>query len=476
MSWCYCALDEIDNRERDRRPRIVIIGSGFGGLFAAKRLAKADAEVIIIAKTTHHLFQPLLYQVATGILSPGEIAPSTREILRSQTNASVFLSEVTDIDLESRILTVKELGTTRYVPYDYLIVAAGAAQSYFGNDEFATFAPGMKSVDDALELRARIFNCLEVAELSDDPAERERLMTYVVVGAGPTGVEMAGQIRELTQRTVKGEYRRIDPRQSRVILLDATDRVLAPFGEKLSAKAKAKLESIGIDVRLGARVIGVDVNGITVEDSTGGSEYIGTGCKVWAAGVKASRLGRILANQCDAEVDRSGRLEVQPDCALPGYPEVFVVGDMMALDNLPGVAQVAIQSGRFAATEIIKDLEGKSRGAKFTYRDKGSMATISKFSAVVKIGKLELSGFIAWVAWLFLHLLYIVGFKAQISTLVHWAIAFVTNHRAERVSTRQQMVGRLALKQLGADFHPTITGVEDPDQIDPSSINRGIDE
>ncbi|MDO5729689.1 MAG: NAD(P)/FAD-dependent oxidoreductase [Actinomycetaceae bacterium] len=331
----------------------------------------------------------------------------------------MLLSEVTDIDIASKVITLKELGVSQYLAYDYLIVAAGAAQSYFGNDEFATIAPGMKSVDDALELRARIFSCLEVAELSDDPAECERLMTYVVVGAGPTGVEMAGQIRELTQRTVRGEYRRINPRKARAILLDAADRVLPPFGERLSTKARTKLESIGIEVKLEARVTGVDVNGITVADSEGDTEFIGTGCKAWAAGVEASRLGRILADQCDATVDPSGRFEVQPDCTLPGYPAVFVVGDMMALDQLPGVAQVAIQSGRFAAVQIMKDLEGKSRQGKFTYRDKGSMATISKFSAVVKIGKLELSGFIAWVAWLFLHLLYIVGFKAQLSTLVH---------------------------------------------------------
>ncbi|MDO5719551.1 MAG: NAD(P)/FAD-dependent oxidoreductase [Actinomycetaceae bacterium] len=476
MSWCYTALDDARTDVTGQRPRVVIIGSGFAGLFAAKKLANADAEVIVVGKSTHHLFQPLLYQVATGILSPGEIAPSTREVLRKQKNASVLLSEVTDIDLKSRVLTLKELGESRYLPYDYLIVAAGAGQSYFGHDEFASFAPGMKSVDDALELRARIFSCLEMAEIAEDNDERNRLMTYVVVGAGPTGVEMAGQIRELTQRTVSGEYRRINPSDARVILLDANDRVLAPFGDKLSRKAQRKLESIGVEIKLGAKVVGVDVDGITVQNSVGDTEQIGAGCKVWAAGVEASHLGAKIADQTECEIDRAGRLLVNDDCTVPGHPEVFVVGDMMALNGLPGVAQVAIQSGRFAAEEIRAELAGKKRAGIFKYRDRGSMAIISKFSAVVKIGKFEIGGFIAWVAWLFLHLLYIVGFKAQISTLVHWAIAFVTDHRAERVITRQQMVGRLALKQLGADFHPTITGVADPDSIDPTSINRGVDE
>ncbi|MDN5563991.1 NADH dehydrogenase FAD-containing subunit [Luteococcus japonicus] len=448
------------------RPHVVIIGSGFGGLFAAKRLAGADVDITLVAKTTHHLFQPLLYQVATGILSPGEIAPATREILKEQENVRVLLSEVTGMDLEARTIRAEALGTTTELSYDHLIVAAGAGQSYFGNDHFAVYAPGMKSIDDALELRARIFGALEVAELTEDEQERERLLTFVVVGAGPTGVEMAGQIRELTSQTVKGEYRRIDPSKARVLLLDAADRVLPPFGERLSGKAKEKLEAIGVEVKLGAMVTGVDENGLDLKYSDERTERIEGGCKVWAAGVQASPLGRMIAEQSEAEVDRAGRLQVNKDCTVPGHPEVYVVGDMMSLDKLPGVAQVAIQTGQYAADRIIGDVTGKPVTRPFRYHDKGSMAVISKFGAVMKAGKVELTGFPAWVAWLALHLLYIVGFKAQFTTLVHWAIAFVGGARSERITTRQQMVARLAVQQLGEDFRPTVTGTQQPKKVE----------
>ena len=448
------------------RPRVVIIGSGFGALFAAKALAGAEVDIVMVAKTTHHLFQPLLYQVATGILSPGEIAPATREILSAQDNVTVLMSEVTDIDLAAKKLRAEALGNVTSIKYDYLIVAAGAGQSYFGNDQFAVFAPGMKSIDDALELRARIFGSLEVAELTEDPEERRRLLTYVVVGAGPTGVEMAGQIRELTSKTVAKDYRNIDPREARVLLLDGADRVLPPFGERLSAKAKAQLEKIGVEVKLGGMVTDVDANGLELKYKDGSTERIEAGCKVWAAGVQASPLGRTIADQSEAEVDRAGRLLVAPDCSVPGHPEVFVVGDMMSLDKLQGVAQVAIQSGEYVARKIAGEVSGKPVTAPFKYFDKGSMAVISKFGAVVKMGRIELTGFIAWVAWLLLHLLYIVGFKAKVSTLLHWVIAFLTDSRSERTTTRQQMVGRLAVQQLGDRFRPTITASLDPTILD----------
>src|SRR3954451_3671033 len=368
--------------QRSGRPRVVIIGSGFGGLFAAKALRRADVDVTLIGKTSHHLFQPLLYQVATGILSEGEIAPATREVLRHQKNARVVLGEVTDIDLSARTVTSTVLGRVTVHPYDELIVAAGAGQSYFGNDRFAEFAPGMKSIDDALELRGRIFGAFELAELADNEAEIDRLLTFVVVGAGPTGVEMAGQIAELARRTLRRDFRRIDPTTARVILLDAAPAVLPSFGEKLGDRARRQLAQTGVEVQLGAMVTQVDADGIEIKDTDGQVRRIDAAAKIWAAGVQASPLACMLGEQSGARVDRAGRVAVQPDLTLPGHPEVHVVGDMMSLDRLPGVAQVAIQGGRYAAEAIKRRIDGKPAQPPFRYRDKGSMATISRFHAV----------------------------------------------------------------------------------------------
>ena len=450
------------------RPRVVIIGSGFGGLFAARALAKADVEVTIVSKIVSHLFQPLLYQVATGILSTGEVAPATRDVLKRQRNATVLLAEVTGIDLTSHRVEAIKLGEQVRLGYDYLVVAAGAGQSYFGNDHFATFAPGMKSIDDALELRARIFGSLEMAELTDDPQQRRRLMTFVVVGAGPTGVEMAGQIAELTGHTLRADYRRIDTTQAKVLLFDGVDAVLGAFGPKLAAAARAQLERNGVDVRLGAMVTDVDADGLQVRYSDGRTERIEAACKVWAAGVQASPLGAMLAEQSGAELDRAGRVRVRPDLTLPGHPEVFVVGDLAALDRLPGVAQVAIQGGRYAAGRVVAAVAGTDPGGAFVYHDKGSMAVTSRFGAIAKIGSIELTGFLAWLAWLFVHLLYIVGFKNRVVTLLHWAITFIGQARTERVTTQQQLVARLAVRQLGDSFAPTISGSmeADPDRDD----------
>ena len=447
------------------RPHVVIIGSGFGGLFAAQALAKAEVDITLVSKTGSHIFQPLLYQVATGILSTGEIAPATRDILRSQPNVTTLLSEVTRINLASRTITGEKLAKVTVLKYDYLVVAAGAGQSYFGNEHFATFAPGMKTIDDALELRARIFGSLEIAELTQSEDERRALMTFVVVGAGPTGVEMAGQIAELTRHTLVKSFRRIDTRQCRVLLLDAAQAVLAPFGPNLSAAAKKELEKHGVEVMLGAMVTNVDATGLDVKHSDGTEERILASCKVWAAGVQASPLGRTLAEQSGAELDRAGRIAVNPDLTLPGHPEVFVVGDMINLDKLPGVAQVAIQGGRYAAKKIAGEVSGSPVGAPFKYFDKGSMAVISRFGAITKMGKIEITGFIAWVAWLFVHILYVVGFKHRITTLLHWAITFIGQGRSERVTTEQQLVGRLAVAQLGEDFQPTISGTLEPGKI-----------
>lgn len=432
------------------RRKVVIIGSGFGGLFAAKALRRADVEVTLISKTTHHLFQPLLYQVATGILSEGSIAPSTREILRGQRNTTVVTGLVTALDADGRTVTHRFHDTETTTPYDDLIVAAGAGQSYFGNDHFATFAPGMKTIDDALELRARIFWAFEAAEGTTDPAERERLLTFVVVGAGPTGVEMAGQIAELANVTLRGQFRTFDPSDARIILLDGASQVLPPFGERLGRKTKRALERAGVEVHLGAIVTDVDADSVTWRTADGETVTVPSAAKVWAAGVRGSELGAMLAEQTGVGLDRAGRVEVDEHLAIPGHPEITVIGDLAAVPGVPGMAQGAIQGARYVARRIADAAAGRPVDpAPFRYVDKGSMATIAKFAAVVKIGRLELTGFVAWAAWLFLHLLYIAGFKSRVTTLLHWAISFLGTGRTERVTTNQQLIGRLALEQLG---------------------------
>jgi NADH:quinone reductase (non-electrogenic) len=430
------------------RHHVVVIGSGFGGLFGTKALKDADVDITMVAETAHHLFQPLLYQVATGILSQGEIAPPTREVLSSQKNARVILGRVTDIDLEARTVTSTVLNRVTVTPYDSLIVAAGAGQSYFGNDQFAQFAPGMKSIDDALELRGRIFGAFELAELAEREEDIERLLTFVVIGAGPTGVEMAGQIAELAHRTLSKDFRRINTRQARVVLLDAAPQVLPPFGEKLGRKAKTDLEKLGVEVQLGAMVVDVDERGLEVQDKDGTRRRIDAVTKVWAAGVSASPLGKILAEQTGAPIDRAGRISVNPDLTLPGYPEVFVVGDMMSLGHLPGVAQVAIQGAKYAAKQIENRVAGEAPQGPFKYFDKGSMATISRFRAVALIGRFRLTGFIAWVMWLAVHLVYITGFKNRLTALLHWSVSFIGRGRSERTCTEQQIFARRALEQL----------------------------
>ena len=367
------------------RHHIVIIGSGFAGLTAARRLKHADADITLLARTSHHLFQPLLYQVATGILSEGDIAPTTREILRKQKNVRVLQALVEDIDVENRIVRWRNHNEYNETSYDTLLVAAGAGQSYFGNDHFAVFAPGMKTIDDALELRARIFSAFEQAEIATDPAEIQRLLTFVVVGAGPTGVEMAGQIRELASKTLKGEFRQIDPTQARVILVDGAPYPLPPFGEKLGQKTRSELEKLGVEMKMDAFVTNVDADGVTLKYKSGEEETIESVCKVWAAGVSASPLGAQLAKATGAQVDRSGRVEVNKDLTLPNHPEIFVLGDMMAFPGVPGVAQGAIQSARFAADTVRARLAGRApKRTEFSYFDKGSMATIARFKAVKK--------------------------------------------------------------------------------------------
>lgn len=432
-----------------QRHRVVVIGSGFGGLFGTKALKHVDVDVTMMAKTTHHLFQPLLYQVATGILSQGEIAPPTREVLHGQDNATVLLGEVTGIDLARREVTSELLGRRTTLGYDSLIVAAGAGQSYFGNDRFAEFAPGMKSIDDALELRGRIFGSFELAEIAAERGEPvDHLLTFVVVGAGPTGVELAGQIAELARRTLKRDFKNIKTEHARIILVDAAPQVLPPFGAKLGEKSKAALERLGVEVVLGAMVTIVDERGLEWKFKDGTVERIDAVTKIWAAGVQASELTRTLSEQTGAPLDRAGRIAVNPDLTLPGHPGVFVVGDMIDLDHLPGVAQVAIQGAKYAAKEIDRRLDGKPSQGPFKYFDKGSMATISRFKAVAMVGNVKVTGFVAWLMWLAVHLFYITGFKNRFTAVLHWFVSFLGRGRSERTTTTQQIFARLALERL----------------------------
>ena len=438
--------------------RTVIIGSGFGGLAAAKELARTEIDVTVIAKTNHHLFQPLLYQVATGILSQGEIARPMREILSRQDNATVLLGEVTSIDLDRRQVVSEVLGLQTVTSYDSLIVAAGAGHSYFGNDHFRTNAPPLKTIDDALELRGRIFGAFELAEAAErrgDAAAVESLLTFAIIGAGPTGVEMAGQIADLAHRTLETDFRHIDSRSARVILVDGADQVLPAYSKKLGRAAQRMLEENGVQVILRAFVTEVDQISMSIKDGRGVSREIKATTKVWAAGVRASGLGELLASQSGAALDRSGRIAVGRDLSLPGYPEVFVVGDMAATDDqLPGVAQVAMQGGRYAAKTIRGRLAGKPEQASFSYFDKGSMAIVGRHTAVMKIGSIQLAGTIPWLAWLTVHLTYLNGFSSRITAFLRWTISFIGHRRSERTITFQQVFRGSSSFDQGGDSSP----------------------
>jgi NADH dehydrogenase len=383
--------------------------------------------------------------VATGLLPPGQISPALRHIVRKRKNVRVELAEVTGFDLDRRIVHASVLGIeTRDVPYDSLIVAAGVNQSYFGHDEYALYAPGMKTIDDALELRRRIFGAFEKAELTDDPAERERWLTVAIVGAGPTGVELAGQVRELAVRSLRREFRSFEASSMRVVLLDGGNQPLATFGERLSGKASKALERLGVELRMGARVVGVDATGVDLTDAAGAASRLATYTTIWAAGVAASPLAAELAKACGAEVDRAGRIAVQPDLTLPGHPEVFVVGDMTALNNLPGVAEVAMQGGLHAANTIRRRLKGQST-VQFKYRDLGSAATIGRFRSVVDFHGLRLSGLPGWVVWAFVHLTFLTGFGNRLTTLLKWTRSFIGRGRPEREFSVMHTGGDLSL-------------------------------
>jgi NADH dehydrogenase len=407
--------------------RVVIVGGGFGGLEAAKGLAGADVSVTLIDRRNHHVFQPLLYEVATAGLSPGDIAFPIRSIVRKQSNAQVLLGDVTAVDLERQ--TVQATGPDP-IEFEYLVLATGASHSYFGHDEWEQHAPGLKTIEDATEIRRRVLLRFEEAERSHDPNERRRLLTFVVIGGGPTGVELAGAIAGIATRTMAKDFRSIDPSSARVILVEGADRILGTYSRRLSAKAHRQLEQLNVDVRTSTMVTGIDDSG--VDTSTG---RIDSSCVLWAAGVEASSLGGGLG----VDLDRSGRVYVEPDLSIGPDRNVFVIGDLAHVRQgdavVPGVAPAAVQQGRFVAGAIRADLAGRPRGS-FTYRDKGSLAQVGRSSAVARLGRFEFSGFIAWTLWWSIHIAYLIGFRSRVVVLIGWGWSWLTYQRSARLITK----------------------------------------
>jgi NADH:quinone reductase (non-electrogenic) len=426
--------------DQDNRHRVVIIGGGFAGLFAVRALGRAPVRVTLIDKAQHHLFQPLLYQCSTGILSEGKISAPLRDLLRGHRNAEFMLAEVTGIDPERRVvLAVRPGGQKIEFGYDYLIVAAGVQQSYFGHDEFARYAPGMKTIEDALVIRRRVFGAFEMAESATDPAERTRWLTFALVGAGPTGVELAGQIREVATKTLRREYRHINPGDARVLLFDGGAAPLAPFGPKLSAKAAATLDQLGVEQHMHAIVTQIDATGLSVRAEDGTEARYEAGTVLWTAGVAGPPVAAAIAAATGAKRDRAGRIEVGPDLSIPGHPEIMVTGDVMSLNKLPGVAEVAMQTGLYAGRKIAHLARGQSYGKPFRYRDLGSAAYISRGKAVVSVGRLQFAGFPAWVVWLFIHIGFLTGYRNRFGAVFSWWFAFTRDLRRERTFTTRQV-------------------------------------
>jgi len=428
------------------RPQVLIIGCGFGGLEAARALRDADVDITVVDKTNHHLFQPLLYQVATAGLSAPSIAAPIRHLFRRQPNVTTLLGEVVGIDEQAQTVALKDGALLRW---DHLIVAAGATHSYFGRDEWAPHAPGLKTLDDAFEIRRRVLMAFEAAELEDDPARRAALLQFVVVGGGPTGVELAGTFAEIARHTLPGEFRRIDPRQAKVLLVEGNARVLQAMPEPLSERAREQLTALGVDVRLGARVTGIDADGLDITTAAG-AERLHSRCVIWAAGVAASPLGRALAQATGCSLDRAGRVVVEPDLSLKGHPNIQVIGDLAAAQihkpgqeprPVPGVSPGAKQMGRCAAANIRRRLRGEATQP-FRYADYGNLATIGRHSAVVDLGTpagaLRFSGYLAWLFWLFAHVYFLIGFRNRFVVLMDWAWAYWTYDRGARVVANTQ--------------------------------------
>ena len=421
------------------RHRVVVVGGGFGGLNAVRELADADVDITLLDRTNHHLFQPLLYQVAAGILSPGLIAPALRSILKKQSNVRVLLADVHELDLDAKV--VRATGPDDRpldLPYDTLVVAAGATHSYFGKNEFAEYAPGMKTIEDARFTRDAILSKFEMAEEAGDPAERAEWLTFVVIGAGPTGVELVGQIAELAHTVLPRDYRSINTREARIVLLEGAPSVLPPFDRKLQAYTHDALEKMGVEIHTNSLAVAMDHESITFR-TPDGEQTIRARTRIWAAGVAASPLAAQLAEQAGVETDRAGRLPVNPDCTVAGHPEVFAIGDMVSLNKLPGVAQPALQEGRYVGKVIMKRLAGEPAPPPFRYFDKGSMATIGYRAAVADAFGVKVTGVLAYLMWAFIHVMYLVGWGNRLGTMYTWARALVfTKNRGHRIITFEQ--------------------------------------
>ena len=416
--------------------KVVIVGGGFGGLYAAQHLKSELVDVTLIDRRNYHLFQPLLYQVATGSLSAGEVAAPLRGVLSKQKNARVLLGTVVDVDPESKSVHLQDGAT---VPYDSLIIAAGSQTSYFGHNEWQEWAPGMKSVEEAITIRHKILYAFEVAERLADPEQRRAWLTFVIVGAGPTGVELAGAIGEIARQTLKNDFRSINPQEANIILLDGAPRVLMPFPEGLAEKATGSLHKLGVEVKCGAMVQHVDKDGLTIA-SGAKTDSIAAKTVIWAGGITASPLGKLLAARTKAETDKGGRVKVNPDLTIPNYPDIYVIGDLAAANGadgkpLPGLAQVAMQGGQYAAKTILRKVKKQPEPPPFRYFDKGSLAVIGRAAAVADVFGAHLSGFLAWLVWAFIHLMYIVTFQSRVLVFVQWAIQDLTFNRGARLIT-----------------------------------------
>ncbi|MCE3556049.1 NAD(P)/FAD-dependent oxidoreductase [Pseudonocardia sp. RS11V-5] len=432
------------------RPQVVVIGGGFGGVRAAKALARADVDVTLVDRTNHHLFQPLLYQVATGILAPGLIAPALRRVVKKERNVRTLLAEVHDIDPERKVVrAATPAGQTLELPYDYLVVAGGATHAYFGHPQWSQFAPGMKTVDDARMLRSHILGAYELAELATDDAERRARLTFVVVGAGPTGVEITGQLAELARYVLPEDYRSIDTRRARIILLDAGPAVLGPFAPKLQAYTRRRLEEMGVEVRVNTAATDMDDESITVKGPAG-EERIVARTKIWAAGVQASPLAAMLAEATGAPTDRAGRVAVRADCSLPGAEGVYAIGDMVTTpDRLPGVAQVAMQQGTYVGRQIADQVKGHTgTPAPFRYVDKGSMATIGARQAVADVRGVTITGYLAYLLWCYVHVMFLVGWGNRLGTLYNWVRSL--HHSRNRGHRLISMTGAPAAEEMQA--------------------------
>src|SRR6266404_2278797 len=435
------------------QPRIIIVGAGFGGLAAAKALKKTKAEVVVIDRTNHHLFQPLLYQVATSVLTPSQIATPIRSIFRNQKNTIVIMGEVTGVDKDQKCVFVSDADRQNVpITYDYLILATGASHSYFGHNEFAEYAPGLKTVGDAEAARNKILQAFELAEAEEDPARHQELLTFVLVGAGPTGVEMAGALAILVGTALKSAFRRIDPTTARIVLVDMAPKVLGPFSENLSKAAKQRLETLGVEVRLGHSVDQIDADGVVV-----GGERIPSKTVIWTAGVAPSPAGKWL----NVETDRAGRVRIQKDLTVHGHPEIFVAGDTASLDQngkpLPGVAQVAIQQGRYAGKLIRSRVVGNPPPGPFSYFDKGTMAVVGKGFAVLQSGKVQISGFVAWLTWAAVHLQFLATSSLRLSVFLQWAWTYVTGQRGDRLIVNHHEA-ELAKPAADAAIKPAFAG------------------